>query len=265
METLKGKNILIGKEPVNGRLLIVVEGYKQKAAVGAQGSVPSSVSRCRQAEGVAHAKISVDKNGGIVVTNMNPKNVTYINNRSVESLHVTPADSMALGKDKYAVSISTVLDTAEKIVAAQAQAQAQRQWQPQQPEPPKTFNISHLEDVWNDLKAKKKEIQAKQKKTNLIRTGCSAFTLCTVPLAQVVGPGAYALSGIGLIGALYGFFGIKNDKTADVMDQLNEDFQDKYVCPNPDCGKFLGNYSYKLMKKQYGMKCPYCKSNYVEN
>lgn len=259
MELLKGKNILIGKEPIDGRLLIVVDGYKSKAALGSQDSVPASVSRCRQAEGVAHAKISIDGKGGITVTNMNPKNVTFVNDRGIASKHVTTTDTLTLGKDKFSVSLPTVLDTARKIVTAQA-----AQGQGKQAAETKTFDISHLENVWNELKNKKKEIQAKQKKTNLIRTGCSVFTVCTIPMVRFVGEGAYALSAIGFIGALYGFFGIKNDNTADMMDQLNEDFQDKYVCPNPDCGRFLGNMSYKLMKRQYAMQCPYCRSKFTE-
>lgn len=85
-----------------------------------------------------------------------------------------------------------------------------------------------------------------------------------MPCIFMFGPVGYALTGIGIIGNLYSFIGLKNDNTAEVLEQIGETFQDEYVCPNPDCNKFLGNISYRLLKKQYSMHCPYCKSEYIE-
>ena len=56
----------------------------------------------------------------------------------------------------------------------------------------------------------------------------------------------------------------KKDTSYEERKEATERFTDEYVCPNPDCNKFLGNISYKLLKKQYSMHCPYCKSEYVE-
>ena len=70
MEQLKGKTILIGKEPSQGRLLVALPGSGKSAAIGLPGSVPASVSRCRPAEGIAHAKISIDQSGNIILTNL---------------------------------------------------------------------------------------------------------------------------------------------------------------------------------------------------
>ena len=56
----------------------------------------------------------------------------------------------------------------------------------------------------------------------------------------------------------------KKDTSYEERKAATEKFTDEYVCPNPECNKFLGNLSYKLLKKQYSMQCPYCKSEFVE-
>lgn len=249
MERLKGKRILIGKEPGQGRLLVAVEGSGKSAAVGAAGSVPSCVSRCRPAEGVAHVRLDIDGEGGMTLTNLKPQNVTFVNGSEIASKRVSLSDRVELGKEKFPVSVKLLTDVAAKLIPDENEGK---------------FDISHLEAVWTDFQERKKQIQAKQKKINLVRSGCGVFTVCTVPCISLFGPYAYVLTGIGLIGNLYSFIGLKNDNTADLVEQLTEEFQDSYVCPNPACGKFLGNISYKLLKKQYSMHCPYCKSEFIE-
>ena len=85
-----------------------------------------------------------------------------------------------------------------------------------------------------------------------------------MPCIFFLGPAGYVLTAIGIVGTVYSFVAMKNDNTSEQQEQLLEQFQDNYACPNPNCNKFLGNISYKLLKKQYGMHCPYCKSEYVE-
>lgn len=272
MDKLKGKTILIGKEPGEGRLLITIEGNGKKAAIGAPGSVPDCVSRCRQAEGVAHVKITVDRNGNMVLTNMKPANVTFVNGKEILSKHVNVSDTVELGKDHFRINLPVIVDTAKKMTAVvnpgpkpgPAPDSHSGPSPKPNPKPVKKFNISHLEREWNRLQNKKKEIRAKQKKINLVRSGCGLFTMCAMPCIFMFGPVGYVLTGIGIIGNLYSFIGLKNDNTSDVLEQLNEEFQDRYVCPNPDCNKFLGNISYKLLKKQHSMHCPFCKCEYIE-
>lgn len=255
MDELKGKTILIGKEPGQGRLLVAVSDCGKTAAIGVAGSVPNSVSRCRPKEGVAHAKISIDGNGNMTVTNMKSQNVTYVNGSEIASKHISISGSLELGKDRYAVNLPKVIEAAKKLVTAGG---------PQKEVPAQRFNISYLEDVWNDVLAKRKAIQAKQKKINLIRSGCGIFTMCAMPCILFFGPIGYVLTGVGIIGNVYSFVGLKNDDTTDVIEHLNDEFQEKYICPNPGCGKFLGSMSYKLLKRQYSMHCPYCKCEFIE-
>lgn len=89
MERLKGKTILVGKEPGQGRLLVAVLETGKAAAIGSPGCVPNSVSRCKPADGVAHVKITIDQSENMVLTNMKPQNVTFINGTEIVSKHVT--------------------------------------------------------------------------------------------------------------------------------------------------------------------------------
>lgn len=258
MERLKGKTILIGKEPGQGRLLVAIQGNGKSVAIGSPGSVPACVSRCKPAEGIAHAKITVDQVGNMILTNMKSQNVTFVNGSEIASKHVSVANTVELGKDRFGINLPTIIETAKKIASTTVVPSGSGT------QPFKKFNISHLERVWNELQEKRKELQAKQKKINLVRSGCGLFTLCAMPCIFMFGPVGYVLTGIGIVGNLYSFVGLKNDNTTDIMEQMNEEFQDRYVCPNPDCNKFLGNISYKFLKKQYSMHCPYCKSEFVE-
>lgn len=245
-EKLKGKTILIGKEQGQGRLCIAVDG--KVAVIKQPGSVPGSVSRCKPQEGIAHAKIEIDSNGVMTITNMKSANVTYVDGIEIMSKLINDGCKITLGKDCYAIDVREVLLAAAKLM----------------PEPEKIYNISHLARVWNDYHDGLRQLRERQRKINLVRTACGIFTLGAMPCMFFFGPIGYVLTGIGLIGNIYSFVGMKNDNTADEQERLTEKFQSHYVCPNNDCGKFLGNMSYKLMKKQYGMQCPYCKKKFVE-
>lgn len=245
-EKLKGKTILIGKEQGQGRLCIAVDG--KVAVIKQPGSVPGSVSRCKPQEGIAHAKIEIDANGVMTITNMKSANVTYVDGIEIMSKRINDGCKITLGKDCYAIDVREVLFAAAKLM----------------PEPEKIYNISHLARVWNDYHDGLRQLRERQRKINLVRTGCGIFTLGAMPCILFFGPIGYVLTGIGLIGNIYSFVGMKNDNTADEQERLTEEFQSHYICPNKDCGKFLGNMSYKLMKKQHGMQCPYCKKKFVE-
>jgi DNA-directed RNA polymerase subunit RPC12/RpoP len=257
MGSLSGKTILIGKEPGQNRLLVAVQtngGYKT-AVVGEPGCVPACVSRCLPQQGKAHAKIEVGNDGTVKVTNLKPENVTYVNGSEIVSKTVAPDAKVELGMERYDVNLSVILNTATRILAEPAAPQGGES-------PQASYNIAHLETVWNTYHDGLRSLREKQKRVNLIRSGCGIFTMCAMPCIFFFGPIGYVLTSIGVLGNIYSFVGLRNDNSADAQEKMLETFQDSYVCPK--CGKFLGGYSYRMMKKQYGMKCPYCKSNYVE-
>lgn len=269
MDSLKGKTILIGKEPGQGRLLVAVQGNGKSAAIGAPGCVPGCVSRCKPAEGVAHAKLTVDNSGAMTLTNMKEQNVTYVNGSEIVSKRVTSTNSVELGKDRFSINLPTVIETAKKIIAVSGPAPAP------QPQPARKFNISHLEGVWNAMHDKQLEIKQRQRRQALNASLPMFFTMGGGALGFVLSfifkdqyqteiqviSGLFVLVGLAIMS--YNFISRRNDRSVEELEKIQEDFQDKYVCPNPDCGKFLGHLSYKLMKKQYSMHCPHCKCEYI--
>lgn len=273
MDRLKGKTILIGKEPGQGRLLVSVMG--KTAAIGSPNSVPGSVSRCKVTEGVAHAKIDIDQSGNMVLTNMKSQNVTYVNGSEIASKRIMPSNTVELGKDRFNINLPVVIETAMKIVTVTGGTggnggQGGKVGNGGQPiSPVQKYNIKHLERVWIHYHDSLKHLREKQKKVNLIRSGCGIFTMCAMPCIFFLGPIGYALTGVGVLGNIYSFVGLKNDNTSDEQERLAEEFQDSYVCPN--CGKFLGNISYKMLKKQIvspkdqKMHCPQgCGAEFIE-
>lgn len=259
MDRLKGKTILIGRESVSERLLVAVSGNEKTAAIGSSGSVPKCVSRYKPAEGVAHAKISIDLSGNMTLTNMQSQNVTFVNGSEILSKRVTTSDTIELGKERFRVNLPMIIETAKNLIPFS-----------------KKFNISHLKVVWNDFHDRSLEIKKRQKKQGVYASlpmfftmggGAVTFVLSCVleeqdkEITQIL---TGILVVIGLILFAVSFVKRCNDSSIEEMERISENFQDRYVCPNPECNKFLGNISYKRLKKQYSMHCPHCKSEFIE-
>lgn len=102
-----------------------------------------------------------------------------------------------------------------------------------------------------------------QRKTNLVRTGLGIFTMCAMPTIFFFGPVGYILTGIGVLGNIYSFVGMRNAETAEERQRRQDAFDDAWVCPNPDCGHSLLAKNYKLLVRNH-QSCPYCKCKYVE-
>ena len=277
MDRLKGQTILIGKEPGQGRLLISVTG--KTAAIGSPNSVPNSVSRCKVAEGVAHAKITVDNNGNMILTNMKPQNVTYVNGSEIATKHISPSNSIELGIDRFSINLPLVIETAKKLgnitsnVSGGTNGQNGFAGNNNSAPAKKKFNIKHLEVVYNDYHSKVLERQKNQKKLGILASCSMFFTIGGGAVAAVankleMGETAqefmWILPVVGFVVFLISMYMRIKDTSIEDADATNLEYTKRFVCPNPDCGKFLGNMPYELMKTQYSMQCPYCKSEFVE-
>lgn len=258
-EILKGKTILIGKEPGQGRLLVHVKGVGQTAAIGLPGCVPSCVSRCKPSEEIAHAQIVVDADGNFVLTNMKPQNVTFVNGSEIASKRITPATTVELGRDRFTVSVPKILETAQKILVSGNSVGGVS---------PLKFNISHLRGVWDRYEQEIDRIVDEQrdiarKRMLPIMVGSLSGVACPI-LAAVVGVETfYVTIPVAAISfALYFINYRKKDTSYEERKAATESLIDEYICPN--CKKFVGNISYKLLKKQYSMHCPNCKCDFEE-
>lgn len=255
-ELLKGKTILIGREPGKPCLLVAVSinGVYKAAEMADCLPVPDSVSRCKVAEGSAHCKLEIDVAGSVRLINMKAANLTYVNGVAVESKKVSESDNIALGREKYAVSLKKVLDTAARIIKVVA------------PPPPPVYPVYSLEKVWNWYHDAQLDIRKRQRKIGLMRSMPMMFTLGS---GAIGGLASYffqevswlpvltgCLFGIGVILMVYGFYLGSTDKSIEELDELADKFQERYVCPNPQCRHFMGNVPYKVLRQS--KKCPYC-------
>lgn len=71
------------------------------------------------------------------------------------------------------------------------------------------------------------------------------------------------MTGIGGIGFLYSLIGMRNAETAEERQRRQDEFDDAWVCPNPNCGHSLMAKNYKMLVRNH-QSCPYCKCKYVE-
>lgn len=270
MEKLKGKTILIGKEPGQGRLLVAMVGGKT-AAIGSPNSVPNSVSRCKVADGVAHAKITVDQNGDMVLTNMKTQNVTYVNGSEIASKRLLPSSTVELGNDRFNINLPVVIDTAKKLCGTISGVPTGT-GSHSGGETVKRYNIKHLEAIYNDYHNKVLDRQRKQKKLGILASCSMFFTIGGGAIAAVanklgmesVQDYLWILPVIGFIVFFISMYMRIKDTSIEDADATNLEYTKRFVCPNPECAKFLGNMPYELMKVQYSMKCPYCRSEFVE-
>ncbi|MDE6295033.1 MAG: FHA domain-containing protein [Muribaculaceae bacterium] len=277
MENLKGKQILIGKEIKNGRLQIAVVGYPSPLALGTMNCVPNSVSRCRINEQIAHARLNVEQSGALILRNLKPQNVTFVNGSEIISKRVNPSDNIELGADHFSVSIEMILKAAETIVSRTQNNNSTGSFQNQyhaaenksrNSSQTKKFGISHLEKVWNQYEEEMDRIvreQQKNAKRRMIPLMLGiVFTLVSAILAECVSLEALYITIPTSIITLLAYILIFNKKDTSYEDRkaINEKLFDNYVCPNPECRKFLGNMSYRMIRRQYSMHCPYCKCEY---
>lgn len=128
----------------------------------------------------------------------------------------------------------------------------------------KEFSISHLQKVWDEFNGKNLDFAKKQQKLNLTRTGLGIFTMCAMPTIFFLGPIGYALTGIGVLGNIYSFVGLKNIESPEQRQKRQDEFDDAWVCPNPECGRTLPAKNYSMLKRNYP-SCPYCKCKFTES
>lgn len=263
LDILQGKTILIGREPVNARLWVSVEvnGKSKVAAIGAMNSVPNSVSRCLPAENTAHCKIGISAVGNITVTNLKPDNFTYVNDMEIISKTVKPDGMLGLGKDRFPVSVNTVVEVAAKLIGADV-AGSGRNGGDKKME--KTYSICHLEKVWNEYDTARTGEQLAETKRNSIQRLVGIFSSCGIFFMAIENMGAlrFVLTGISVLISIIFFVRGLNPSNSLLLrlKELDADFRKKYVCPNEDCQHFVGNIPYDVLRTN--KKCPYCGCHY---
>lgn len=273
MENLHNKTILIGKEPGQGRLMIAIQGTNYVTQIGFPGSVPSSVSRCKPSEGVAHAMIVIDDNGGMTLTNLKAQNVTYVNGNEIMSKHIDKDSAVELGAERFAINITMILNAAKNLISNSSVKHANSNNKGEASKDQgktKEVHVSHLKAVWERYDSEITEIQERQRQQGVNARLPMFFTMGGGALSSVaialcwpewVRFMCIGLTIIGLIVMINAFMKSKNDTSTTDRKRATEDFQDNYICPN--CKKTLPAVTYKILRRNYP-SCPYCKAKFVD-
>lgn len=259
LENLKNSTIYFGREPQNARMLVAMKiaGNIQKGVMGEKGSVPQSVSRCIPDQDKYHCRLYIDNDGSMTLSTGN--NYTYVGGFEIESKRITPNSNVALGIDKYPLDIKKLLELANKIIGSKSQESGHGSSQVE-------YSIRPLEKVWNDYHNEKIAIKMQKRSLGLWRSVPMMFSMFGGLIAAVGGddvkPVAIFLTALSLMVMIYGFLKSSRDKSIEREEELQEEFQENYVCPNPKCRCFMGNISYTLLRQRHN--CPNCKCKLTE-
>ena len=213
-----------------------------------------------------HCKVTDNGDGTYTIENLSPSG-TKVDGVDILRTTVKLNSRIQLGQSFSATLVELIGIPQEKTESNKQSARInhseQQSSSPKTQSDVKTFNISHLRKVWEDYNNTNLEMAESQRKTNLVRTGLGIFTMCAMPTIFFFGPVGYILTGIGVLGNIYSFAGMRNAETAEERQRRQDAFDDAWVCPNPDCGHSLLAKNYKLLVRNH-QSCPYCKCRYVE-
>ncbi len=268
METLKGKSILIGKEPEHGRLQVSfsVNAERRTAFIGQPGSVPTCVSRCNPEKGVAHCRIDIDQSGKMRLTNIKEQNVTYVNDIEIECKAIKPDSIISMGKDRFLIDTTTILNAVRQ---ASSTSKSQKR---QTPASTKTkqdsYSINHLREVRATFETDIEKIQRKQQLMARFRMIPIMLGSLSTLIAILAGHSSeitlYITAPIAVLSFItYAILLAQKDTSIDDRKKAEDIFMDNYVCPNPNCNHFMGNTPYKILRQT--KKCPWCGAIMREN
>lgn len=256
---LRNKTILVGRDADSGRLLISIKinGQPRNAMIGNINSVPNCVSRCKPERNVAHCKIDVLNDSSMLLTNIKPENLTFVNGSDITSKRIDINSHVSLGKDMYPINIGNVITAANKLLGII----------PPPPPPPEKKSIKHLEAIWkeyNDDIKKIKLVQQNRAKQRLIPIMISSVLgVVSTVLSLILGPRSLMISiPISLI-PLFFYIKLFQEKDTSIEDQekAEEKLEQRYRCPHDGCKCYLGKVPYITLAQH--KKCNFCGGGWV--
>lgn len=229
--------IIIGRDSQTQQLRITVG--KQVRQVGNAGSVPLSVSR-------EHVGITLNANNTFMLRNINPANITYVNNIPVERKMVTKRDVILLGSEHYRLDWQVVMSVL-----------------------PKQANLRPLASAYDNYQQQMMALTTKERKFNTLKGAMSIFTMSAMLLGFLgmsggEGSRSPLLIGLYVVALLIGIGStiwsfIYASKIPQERDRMQKEFEQQYCCPN--CGYYYGALSYNQLKLRF-KQCPNCKTQY---
>ena len=218
---------IVGRDPQTQQLCVTTDGRSR--LYGQPGSVPMDVSR-------HHFSLQPAGSGKWHISNLNERNVTFVNGMAVERKTVTAQDKVELGRSCYLFPWDALSEPEET-----------------------TIDLQQLKQVWDDYQQEEIAIRNRQKNTGLLSSiplGFSMLGGIIAGIAPDIRGIALLFTGIALVLFLYGLWKRSQDNTAVELKRLQEDFERKWVCPK--CRRPLSFRSYAILEQHDA--CPYCKT-----
>ena len=219
------------------RLAIKLDNNEKLIFWGKPGSVPKSVSR-------KHCHVIVDDDARVTIEDITSNNFIYVNGLDCKRKeNVSFSDVIELGPERYRLEL-------EDIVKALSSQQS--------------FSISALQEVYDSYQKERLDIQVKQGKLGAISALPGVLSMISIGVAVFYQEARIYMMAIAALFALvFVIIRYRNAKKIPRKNkELEDTFREKYVCPNPVCGRFLGFVPYKELLKN--KTCPYCKSTFTE-
>ncbi|MDO4336375.1 MAG: FHA domain-containing protein [Bacteroidales bacterium] len=226
--------------------------------IGRTGTQKTPISDCTVSH--EHCRVTDNGDGTFTVDNLSQSG-TKIDGRDIIRATARLDSRIQLGP-YFSATLKELIGDTQKANTSQTTTKTQESQPPRQNEV-KTFSISHLRRVWEDFNQTNIEMADKQRKINLTRTGFGIFSMCAMLLIFFFGPVGYVLTGIGVLGNIYSFVGMRNAETAEERQHRQDAFDEEWICPNPECGRTLLAKNYRMLVRNHQF-CPYCKCKYVE-
>ena len=231
--------IIIGREEGIRRLHVTADG--KTLNLGSVGDVPLNVSR-------QHCRLTVQSNGAMSIQNLKDRNVTYVDGVAIDKAQITKDSRIELGPDRYSISVKDICSRLGISLAP-------------------VFSLAPLKPLWDEYDSGRLRIQTEGQKsanTQRLQGLISAMGMLCIfmEMLQVFRVACFVVSALLSI-----WFFIKGKNVTEMMvvklHDYDEQFRNKYVCPNPSCGRSFGIVRYKDLINNYPNGCPTCHCRYT--
>lgn len=230
---------IIGREAGVDKPRLAVMQNDQTLYFGTPGSVPKSVSR-------KHCEIIVKDDSSVVIEDITENNFMFVNGvECKKKKNVSISDVIELGPTHYKLELESLLKTVSSK---------------------QSYSIRHLEAIQEKYQQDKMDMQVKQTKFGAMSSipGIVSSVSFLLMMAWNDKTPRMILGTIAVLGMAAFFciryFGAAKNPTK--QKQLEDNYREQYVCPNPACHRFLGVTPYKELLKN--RTCPYCKTRFIE-
>ena len=229
--------LIIGRESgvENPRLAIQNDG--KMFYYGKPGSVPKTVSR-------NHCRVVINQEGKMLIEDITDNNFMYISGQDCKRKNnVSMGDIIELGPDRYRLDMESIVKT---LTSQQS------------------FCIVNLKEVYETYQKERFDLQVSQGKLNALSALPGVLSMASIGLAFFFSSNArvWMIVIAALFALIFALIRYRNATRVPVKTKAIEDsFREKYICPNPMCGHFLGFTPYKEIIKN--RSCPYCRSRFT--